>query len=125
MSNFVSNSLKSNSDFLVIFRKVSANFPQASLTFRPDAGSAALKVESLPMVTAAFRGLKVSHYTLDGIRFGFKTLRIYISAHFVSTSFKSFECLLTGMVREIEAFSKMKIKGVSEKFEFRREDLNA
>ena len=26
--------------------------------------------------------------TLDGIRFGFKTLRIYISAHVVSTSFK-------------------------------------
>ena len=26
--------------------------------------------------------------TLDGIRLGFKTLRIYISAHFVSTSFK-------------------------------------
>ena len=26
--------------------------------------------------------------TLDGIRLGFKTLRIYISAHVVSTSFK-------------------------------------
>ena len=69
------------------------------------------------MVTAAFRGLKVSHYTLDGIRFGFKTLRIYISAHFVSTSFK-FSILLTGMVEEIEAFSKTKIKGVSKNSNF-------
>ena len=85
MSNFVSNSLKSNSDFLVIFRKVSASFAHV---LRPDAGPAALKVESLPIITAAFKGLKVSHNTLDGIRFGFKTLRIYISAHVVSTSFK-------------------------------------
>ena len=86
-----------------------------------------MKVESLPIITAAFKGLKVSHDTLDGIRFGFKTLRIYISAHVVSTSFKvfNFSVLLTSMVLEREAFSKTKIKGRLEKFEFRREDLNA
>ena len=52
-------------------------------------------------------------FTLDGIRFGFKTLRIYISAHVVSTSFKvfNFSVLLTSMVLEREAFSKTKIKG--------------
>ena len=80
------------SDFLVIFRKFSASFPQASLTFHSDAGLADMKVESLPITTAAFKGLKVSHNTLDGIRFGFKTLRIYISAHVVSTSFKFNVC---------------------------------
>ena len=80
--------LKSNQNFLVIFRKFSASFPQASLTFHSDAVLADMKVESLPITTAAFKGLKVSHNTLDGIRLGFKTLRIYISAHFVSTSFK-------------------------------------
>ena len=64
--------------------------------------------------------------TLDGIRLDFKTLRIYISAHVVSTSFKVLiQCLLTSMVMEREAFSKTKIKGRLEKFEFRREDLNA
>ena len=73
----------SNRNFLVIFREISASF--ASL--RPDAGPAGLKVESLPITTAAF-SLKVSHNTLDGIQLDFKTLRIYISAHVVSTSFK-------------------------------------
>ena len=34
----------------------------------------------------------VNPNTLDGIRLGFKTLRIYISAHFVSTSFKFNVC---------------------------------
>ena len=50
-------------------------------------------------------------------------MRIYISAHFVSTSFK-FSVLLTGMVEEMEAFEN-KNKGRLEKFDFRREDLNA
>ena len=85
---------------------------------RPDAGPAALKVESLPIITAAFKGLKVSHNTLDGIRLVFKTLRIYISAHVVSTSFKILNVLLTSLDMEREAVSKIKIKGRREKFEF-------
>ena len=69
--------------------------------------------------------LCVLYHTLDGIRFGIKTLRIYISAHFVSTSFKVLiQCLLTAWLRKWRR-SKTKIKGVSKKFEFRREDLNA
>ena len=64
------------------------------------------------------------HNTLDKVSYRFKTLRIYISAHFVSTRLKFFQCLQS-MVMEKGAFSKTKIKGRPEKFEFRREDLNA
>ena len=81
-----------------------------------------IKVSHVYTVVSRFSGLRFSGLsrfsglflllTLRGIRFGFKTLRIYISAHFVSTSFKfEFSFLLTSMVKEREAFSKTKIKG--------------
>ena len=59
-----------------------------------------------------------SYITLDGIQLDFKTLRIYISAHVVSTSFKILNVLLTSLDMEREAVSKTKIKGRREKFEF-------
>ena len=59
----------------------------------------------------------IGENTLDGNRFGFKTLRIYISAHFVSTSFK-FNVCWQAWFWEKEAFSKTKIKGDSENSNF-------
>ena len=84
-----------------------------------------MKVESLPITTAAFKGLKVSHNTLDGIRFGFKTLRIYISAHVVSTSFKFNSMFVDKHGQGKGGVLENKTKGRPKKFKLRREDLNA
>ena len=74
-----------------------------------------MKVESLPITTAAFKGLKVSHNTLDGIRLGFKSLRIYISAHFVSTRFKILLVFVDKHGHGKRGVHKTKIKGDSKK----------
>ena len=64
-------------------------------------------------------------FTLDGIRLDFKTLRIYISAHVVSTSFKFNLMFVDKHGQGKGGVLENKNKRATEKFKLRREDLNA
>ena len=77
-------------------------------------------------INAFGRFLKANlNSTLDGIRFGFKTLRIYISAHVVSTSFKFNSMFVDKHGQGKGGVLENKTKGDRKNSKLRREDLNA